>query len=377
MPQELSAPATGEKSIRRWLGLGGGASATVNTEPEATLPPRSLEEMARAELLERITGFLLANRLEVSAANLVTAHAAFSGANARLGRKISLKQMEGTPIAQEWLDEVVQGQGEAEARSGKEQYDAMMTRLQTGVDAFTTTTQSARQAAGSYQVALEAQVGEIAKVDATSLVLSSLADIAKSMMERNRQMEEEMRKSEQEANALRKSLAVAQRDADIDHLTGLPNRRAFETVLERHYREAQEAIEPLCVAFCDIDHFKKINDTHGHETGDRVIQAIAQVLSRNSNENCHVARHGGEEFVMLYRNMTRKEAQARLDEAREHLASRSFVNRKNDEPIGGITFSGGVADVFGFADTRAALAAADEALYRAKQTGRNRILIAE
>src|SRR3546814_16509901 len=87
--------------------------------------------------------------------------------------------------------------------------------------------------------------------------------------------------------------------SDLDYLTGLPNRRAFELLLDRHHKEARAALEPLSVAFCDIDEFKKVNDLHGHEAGDRVIKAIADTLARISNDHCHVARHGGEEFVML------------------------------------------------------------------------------
>ena len=76
---------------------------------------------------------------------------------------------------------------------------------------------------------------------------------------------------------------------------------------------------------------------------------------------------------MLFRGSSLVEAQTRLDETRARLSSRNFVNRKTDEDIGQITFSGGVADVFAYADPRAALRAADEALYRAKQAGRNRV----
>src|SRR3546814_7739934 len=98
--------------------------------------------------------------------------------------------------------------------------------------------------------------------------------------------------------ALRRSLERAKRDAELDYLTGLPNRRAFELLLDRHHKEARAALEPLSVAFCDIDEFKKVNDLHGHEAGDRVIKAIADTLARISNDHCHVARHGGEEVVM-------------------------------------------------------------------------------
>jgi adhesin transport system outer membrane protein len=123
--------------------------------------------------------------------------------------------------------------------------------------------------------------------------------------------------------------------------------------------------------------FKKVNDLHGHEAGDRVIKAIADTLARISDDRCHVARHGGEEFVMLFRGLTPTQAAQRLDEAREGLAERRLINRKTDEPFGQITFSGGVADVFGYGETRGALKAADDALYKAKAGGRNRIELAE
>ncbi|MCB2076880.1 MAG: GGDEF domain-containing protein, partial [Novosphingobium sp.] len=128
--------------------------------------------------------------------------------------------------------------------------------------------------------------------------------------------------------------------------------------------------------FCDIDHFKRINDSHGHEAGDRVLKAVARSLAKISDDKCHVARHGGEEFVILLRGQTLDEALRTLDEARRTMAERRLVNRANDIPFGRITFSGGVADVFAHASPREALKAADDALYVAKNQGRNRILTA-
>jgi diguanylate cyclase len=89
-----------------------------------------------------------------------------------------------------------------------------------------------------------------------------------------------------------------------------------------------------------------------------------------------VARHGGEEFVMLFRSCSTAEAKAKLDATREEIAGKSLINRKTEQPFGQITFSGGVANVFAYGDPRAALSAADEALYKAKQAGRNQIIIA-
>jgi diguanylate cyclase len=373
----MNAPI--QKSFFQKFGLGRNAPTAAHAETlvnstDKPVDSSTLGDAARCELLSRISDFLLEQRLPITDSNLQAARAIFSGGNPALGRKITAMGLKGEKITQEWLDEALIS--DRENSTGKDEYDQILARLQTGLEVFTAVTKSARSVHGDYRSALEIQVGKMEKFDATGIALSSLADVTKAMLERTRQVEMDMRLIEKEASTLRKSLARAQRDAEIDHLTGLPNRRAFEGVLEREYREAQAAIEPLSVAFCDIDHFKRVNDTFGHETGDRVIQAIAQVLARISNEKCHVARHGGEEFVVLFRGMTRSEAKARLDGAREQLAARNFLNRKTDEPIGEITFSAGIADVFAYRDHRSALQAADEALYRAKEEGRNRILLA-
>ena len=130
------------------------------------------------------------------------------------------------------------------------------------------------------------------------------------------------------------------------------------------------------MAFCDIDHFKIVNDVHGHDAGDRVICVVAETLAKVSGDKCHIARHGGEEFVLLFYGMLPSEALVHLDSARSQLAARKLVNRRTQQPFGQITFSGGIADVFAFDTAREALAAADEALYQAKEGGRNRIQLA-
>ena len=107
-----------------------------------------------------------------------------------------------------------------------------------------------------------------------------------------------------------------------------------------------------------------------------MLKLVADSLSHISNDSCHVARHGGEEFVMLFRGQKLEEAQAKLDALREALAERRLVNRANDQPFGQVTFSAGIADVFACGDPRTALRAADTALYRAKLNGRNRIELA-
>jgi diguanylate cyclase len=254
--------------------------------------------------------------------------------------------------------------------------DGLVEKLEKTLELFVSNAQSARTSTSEYKDKLEQHATDLERGQEPRELVLALTTLTRAMAERTHSIEEEMRRSEGEAKALRKSLARARKEAELDHLTGLPNRRAFETLLETAHAEALARSRPLSVAFCDIDHFKKVNDTHGHEAGDRILKVVAATLAETSNDCCHVARHGGEEFVMLFEGVGVDEARNLLDGARAKLANRKIINRYTDKPFGLVTFSGGVADVFKYSDVRAALKAADQALYRAKNDGRNRIAIA-
>ena len=277
------------------------------------------------------------------------------------------------PVTLEWLEESNRNSGRGD---GAAMLEALMGKLESSLDDFSKTTSAARSATTEYNSALEQHVGELQQVSTAGVVISELATIAKVMLERTREIEQEMTRSEMQTKVLQKSLDEARKSADSDHLTGLPNRRSFEATMKSEVATALTANEPLCVGFVDIDHFKRINDTHGHDAGDRVLKAMAQMLAKISDHRCHVARHGGEEFVVLFRGKTLDDAFRCLDETREAMAERRLVNRATDMPFGKVSFSGGMADVFAFADPGAALKAADDALYEAKAAGRNRIMLA-
>lgn len=356
-----------------WLGLGPRPHEADTAAPPPPAPLRERRQSLRERQLDEISAFLAAHHLEVTAQTLSIAHSYLTSADPHLVRLIDRQVQARKPVTLEWLDEVFLRSGsEDELKTLAE----LMQRLEASIDEFGKTSHDARTATSEYHSALEEHVGELEQVTAAGAVISELASIAKVMLRRTRDIEKQMLRSEAQTRALKRRLEEARRSAEEDHLTGLPNRRAFETRFEQEYREAFAAAEPLCIAFCDIDHFKQINDGHGHDAGDRVLKLVADSLARISNARCHVARHGGEEFVLLFRDTPVAEAYAKLDQLRETLAARRLVNRATDQPFGQITFSGGVADAFAFPDRRSALKAADTALYRAKQSGRNRIELA-
>ncbi len=354
-----------------WLGFG--RNPLEEDEPVPVFPLEDATRMARRRLLEQMNLFLLENGLEITPDNLTVTHGIYAGLNPGLRRKVDRLREDGQTLTQAWIDRATANDDHSEDVD----IEMLVQQLEKGIADFTQTTSTARDTTRDYGDALAQHVGQLESAPDAGDIISELAQYARAMLQRSRKAEAELRHSEEEAASLRRNLDRARRDAQVDFLTGLPNRRAFEAQLERHYREAEASGEPLCVAFCDIDHFKLVNDVHGHEAGDRILCVVAKTLSRISGEKCHIARHGGEEFVMLFRGSTPSEALAKLDEARAELAARKLVNRRTEQPFGQITFSGGVANVFCHDSPRAALAAADDALYQAKEGGRNQIMLAD
>lgn len=356
-------------SLLGWFGRGRDSEADELGHNPAQI---QLVRQARRKLLQDIGTLLLDNDLEITTQNLTTAHSAFAGLNPGLKRRIERQLENGRPISQEWLNLATASDSQFEDDS----VEMLMAKLDQSLDAFARSTQTVRTATTEYGDALESHVGKLETAANPADLFSDLAVYARAMLERSRKIEADLRHSEEESAALRHNLDCARRDAELDFLTGLPNRRAFEAVLETQVSEAKIAGEALCIALCDIDLFKNINDTHGHEAGDRIICVVGETLTNIAGSTCNVARHGGEEFVMLFRGEKPAEAMHKLDDAREKLANRKLVNRKTEQPFGKVSFSAGIADVFAYDDHRAALAAADEALYQAKEAGRNQIKLA-
>ena len=371
--------ARGSRSrLLKWLGLSDDEQAPEAVPPvdaDAFRDPTAREIWlpAKRRMIGKVADFLIDHDLEVMPRTLGIAYDCVTGGNPKLSQAILERTEAGLPVTLKWLEQM---QREAEGESSAEMLAALMTRLEESLQEFSRTTNSARSATSEYGAALQQHVDDLEQVSKAGVVITELASLARAMMSRTREIEHNLNESEKRASTLQQSLDEARRVADEDHLTGLPNRRAFEVMFDKEIESARETGDSLCVAFVDIDHFKRVNDTHGHASGDRVLKVVAETLSRISNARCHVARHGGEEFAVIFRAITPEKAWQRLDGAREEIAERRLVNRATDMPFGKITFSGGIADVFAYASKSEALRAADEALYTAKQSGRNLIKLA-
>lgn len=229
--------------------------------------------------------------------------------------------------------------------------------------------------AAAYGKALAGDADSIGAAGLPVAMVDALLGLTRTMIERTQAAEARLRITNDELRGLQTDLDEAQQTAECDPLTGLPNRRALENALRRSVAAARSADTALSLAFCDIDSFKRLNDIHGHSLGDRVLRLVADCLSDGCGDDVFVARQGGEEFVMLFEGRAAIDAAAYVDAIRAGLAARSLRSRSDGTPIGAVTFSAGVAGLRQGEQGHELLGRADMALYRAKQSGRNQVVI--
>ena len=160
-----------------------------------------------------------------------------------------------------------------------------------------------------------------------------------------------------------------------DTLTGMFNRRYLEESFSREIARAQRKPAPLAFVMLDVDHFKKFNDTFGHDAGDLVLRAIGQALAEHVRTSDVASRLGGEEFAVLLPEATVEQACAKAEELRKAIQLLDL--RQSGKPLGPVTASFGVASWPQHGKTLAeVMKAADQALYEAKGQGRNRVVVA-
>jgi diguanylate cyclase (GGDEF)-like protein len=153
-----------------------------------------------------------------------------------------------------------------------------------------------------------------------------------------------------------------------DSLTGLVNHSRLQQQLDIEFARALRQSQPLSLAMIDIDHFKRVNDVHGHQIGDRVLKNLARFLRQRLRTSDVVGRYGGEEFAVVLSGTPGNMAEEVVNALRRDFAA--IPHETGAEPIT-VTFSAGIASLPGHASARELGQAADQALYRAKNAGRN------
>ncbi len=194
------------------------------------------------------------------------------------------------------------------------------------------------------------------------------------MAEQNRSLEDKLTQSSGEIAELRQNLEVVRREAMTDALTGIPNRKFFETRLREAARDAMESGEALSLLIADIDHFKQFNDTYGHQLGDQVLRLVARTLTDSVKGRDTPARYGGEEFAIILPQTRLKDAVSLAEQIRRTIMRRRIVRKTTGDDFGTITLSIGVACYRPGEQLIDTVRRADAALYQAKRGGRNRVV---
>ncbi|MEM6712785.1 MAG: GGDEF domain-containing protein, partial [Pseudomonadota bacterium] len=190
----------------------------------------------------------------------------------------------------------------------------------------------------------------------------------------NRAMSEQLINSEQEISSLKKALEAVRYEAMTDQLTGIGNRKRFDRAMDEHWLGAQAKSRPFSLLVCDIDHFKKFNDTHGHQTGDQVLRLVASTIKASIDEKDIACRYGGEEFTVIMPESPIERALTVAEAIRKAVMAKELVKRSSGETLGRVTISIGAA-VFDLEESaQSIIERADKCLYAAKNAGRNRVV---
>ena len=261
--------------------------------------------------------------------------------------------------------------------AAKETLKGMMNTFITGLADITESTDTYQTKIVDYQeqiaatedmaelnVILQSLVGDIHDMNADAQHSQS------AFLETQKKVEE----AEKQINELTTKLDYISEVAHEDFLTGALNRRGMDEAIDREFARADRHNSPLSLAMIDIDHFKKINDTMGHSTGDVALAHLAKVVKSVLRSTNVLARYGGEEFVVLLPGSKQSDAVNVIAGVQRDLTKNFFMH--NSERVL-ITFSAGVSERVAGESIDAVLPRADAALYLAKQTGRNRVVGAD
>ena len=268
-------------------------------------------------------------------------------------------------LYQRYLDPADATRVEAAQRTVKRLLEAMTASLETAGTEVSRYEQSLQECA--------AQLSTDIAADELRGLVAGLIQSTERMNAGSAALQQHLEDSRKEADTLREELARVRHEASTDALTGLANRKGFEERVRALASADDFAQASHCVLMADIDKFKDINDTYGHLFGDKILKIVAKAFAQLTKGKDLAARFGGEEFVILLPETPLRGAVAVAESIRRSIEKGRVFNPKTGEEVRRVTVSLGVTELVHGEPIEQAIARADEALYRAKNGGRNRI----
>lgn len=286
---------------------------------------------------------------------------------------------EGQTVYARLVDHVCAGTLEAESDSEGLSEVALLDAsrsLAASIEQMLLTTTEADEGSSLYQAALndfsnmlDGQADIHSFTAAVNRISEHTINLAAEFQKTRQKLAESSRRIEE----LRNTLHDAQRQGLIDQLTTVGNRRMFDIEASHAIAEAELTGQKFSLLLADIDHFKKFNDDHGHQTGDMILRMVGRSLSTKVRQTDVVARYGGEEFAIILPDTPIAQARTVAEKVRVDVAQRRFRKRISGENLGGVTISIGIAEWSRGKELELIIEQADRALYAAKRAGRNRI----
>ncbi|MEA1914918.1 MAG: diguanylate cyclase [Campylobacterota bacterium] len=207
-------------------------------------------------------------------------------------------------------------------------------------------------------------------INAAISIENEMANVGKKMQDGKSQVDV----MQDEIHQLKADLQDARRESELDHLTGLLTRRAFEKEMDRIESEYTRLGHDYAVVFYDLDYFKNINDTYGHDGGDVILSTFAKILKQQTRDLDIVCRYGGEEFVAVIHYTLKRDLLKYLKRVKNIMQKNKFVY--NNQKIK-MTYSAGVATRDQHNNYADAIQSADMLLYKAKESGRDKIILSD
>jgi diguanylate cyclase len=235
---------------------------------------------------------------------------------------------------------------------------------------------SAEEKSGDYGRALETAAHDLhsgLSTEQIRQVVASLAAATIDMAQHNQQLNDQLQRSTREVDTLRANLESVRIESLTDALTGLANRRMFDETLRLRIDEARSHKTDLFLVLCDVDHFKRFNDTWGHHTGDQILRFLASALQAYARPDFLVARYGGEEFAVVMPRMTAAAATQTAETMRSAIQAKRLRRRSTNEDLGQVTVSMGIARLQAADTPQGFVERADACLYSSKRNGRNQV----
>jgi len=296
-----------------------------------------------------------------------------TGVNPSLNQRINQIFRDGTAtaeLAERLYNEFLKSQDANERISSVS--ERMATRIEAVHDAIDTAMATANSYSGTLQAASGDLGQEMSEPELRAMAQRLLGETRR-MQDANVQLEQKLEASRDDIAGLQRDLDEVRRESMLDPLTKIFNRKSFDEGMLKSFADAGENGKPLCLMLLDIDHFKRFNDTWGHQTGDQVLRLVAMTLKSNIKGKDMAARYGGEEFAAILPETDLEGAMIVADNIRKAVQAKELLKRSTNEKLGRITASFGVAAYKPGDSPSSLIERADRCLYAAKHAGRNRV----